>query len=197
MDFGSLFGGGGGGGNLGMKVAGKGVKMGFGLAGDLKKAAAQKKAYEEEKRFQQVGRGKMVDPQGIHRGEAEAHRAAAGQMQFGATRSLDADVRRGMAGGPRGGAKLATLKILAGQRHKGLQGVEDAISKANIDRQKFDFLQGQAINQAADPITPTMTKGKAWGRFAGEAFGAGSEFSQQKQDASKKKAADVAKAGVE
>ena len=180
-----------------LEAVGRITKGAFNLKKNLDTAKRQKKLYKEQKGIQDTGFGKMLNPEGISKGEAERMRAGAAQSTYGATRGLEADVRRGMAGGPRGGSQLAALKILSGQRNKGLQGVEDAISGANIDRQKLSFMQGQGLVEQADPVVPTVTKTDAYGAAAGELFGAAAKFKAQKDAAAKKKAEDVADATEE
>ena len=176
------------------KMGGTLFKAGADLARNLRKAKEDSADFKRDRTYEDVGRKMVTDPTGISQGVAEGMRAGSQRSLLGATRGIEAELRRGAAGA-RGGSQLATRAMLLRNRNMGQAAVEKAIADRNLAAQKFNVTRGLQIDASVTPVRPTMTEGDAKTQFFGDVLGAGTGFLEEKRQAKLEKAAAQAKKG--
>ena len=176
------------------KMAGGLFKGAVDYARNKRIAGEQLADFTRDRKYEDAGRKMVTDPTGISQGVAEGMRAGNLRGLLGATRGIEAELRRGAAG-PRGGSQMTTRAMLLRNRHMGQAAVEKAIADRNLAAQKFNVTRGLQMDASVTPVRPTMTKGDAQAQLFGAVLGAGTGFLEEKRQAKLDKAADQDKKG--
>ena len=174
-------------GNPFAKAAGRFFKAGVDLSRNLRKAKESKADYQRDLAYEDAGRAMVMKPTGISQGVADGMRAGSQRSLLGATRGIEAELRRNAAGA-RGGSQLATRAMLLRNRNMGQAAVEKAIADRNLAAQKFNVTRGLQMDASVTPVRPEMTESDAKTQFFGDVLGAGTGFLEEKRQAKLEKA---------
>ena len=176
------------------KMAGGLFKGAVDYARNKRIAGEQLADFKRDRKYEDAGRAMVMKPTGFSQGVAEGMRAGSQRSLLGATRGIEAELRRGAAGA-RGGSQLATRAMLLRNRNMGQAAVEKAIADRNLAAQKFNVTRGLQMDASVTPVRPTMTKGDAKAQLFGDVLGAGTGFLEEKRQAKLDKAAAQSKQG--